>query len=131
MRLPKSSPHPFPSMSEVFAHEREPAWELQLHTSTSTNLPQDLRRQNSNSNFKMLASSDMALLSFEKWYLPDCGQFLEQSPLLALGVVAVILSVQAILHLVPLAGIAGCSTVLFSISGRKAFNGIAVLSGPR
>lgn len=42
-----------------------------------------------------------------------------------------ILSVQAILHLVPLAGIAGCSTVLFSISGRKAFNGIAVLSGPR
>ena len=39
----------------------------------------------------------MALSSFEMWYLPDCEQFLEWSTSLALGVGAVIRSLQAIL----------------------------------
>ena len=67
----------------------------------------------------------MALSSFEKWCLPDCEQFLEWSTSLALGVVAVIHSLQAILS-----GSVGIAVVLFRTPGKKAFNGTAVLSDP-
>ena len=65
----------------------------------------------------------MALSSFQKWYLPDWEQFLEWSTSLALGVVAVIHSLQAILS-----GSTGIAVVLFRTPGKKAFNGTAVLS---
>ena len=67
----------------------------------------------------------MALSSFEKWCLPDCEQFLEWSTSLALGIVAVIHFLQAILS-----GSAGIAVVLFRTPGKKPFNGTAVLSDP-